>query len=112
MYYRNKNLQPTERKKFEKLALQRLNATAYDKDQWSFAWSGMGAVCLSYCPWSELDDWDFDGTIEGLDLPWAGERLELISRGEAHPNKKEMRQWRRAMCRRLALLGEAVTAWI
>jgi hypothetical protein len=112
MYYRITKLDPIERKKFESLALQRLNATAHHEERWSFAWGSKGAVCLSYCPWSELEDWDFDGTIEGLDLPWGKKRLELISSGEVNPNKNEMRQWREAMCRRLALLGEAFTAWI
>jgi hypothetical protein len=89
-----------------------LNATAYDEEQWSFAWTGKGAVCLSYCPWSEFDDWEFDGTVEGLDLPWNEERLDLIARGEVNPNENELRQWRQAKCRTSALKGEAFAAWI
>jgi hypothetical protein len=92
--------------------LERLNATADDEERWSFAWGSKGAVCFSYCPWSELDDWEFDGTIEGLDLPWSGERVDLIARGEVNPNENELRLWRQAMCRRLALSGEAFTAWV
>jgi len=34
-------------------------------------------------------DWEFDGEIEDLGLPWSPERLELIKRGEADPTEEE-----------------------
>ena len=39
-------------------------------------------------------DWEFDGEIEDLGLPWSPERLELIKRGEADPTEEELHQWR------------------
>jgi hypothetical protein len=102
----------SDRTRLEKLAMERLYATADDVERWSFAWGGAEAVCLSYCPWSELEDWEFDGTTEGLDLPWSNERLGLIKRGEVSLNEEELRQWRQSMCRLLAVRGEAFTAWI
>jgi hypothetical protein len=44
----------SRRKELEKLALERLNASADDPEQWFYAW-GRG-VCLSYCPWSWPED--------------------------------------------------------
>lgn len=90
------------RKKLEKLALERLYATADAEEPWSFVFRTDGALCMSYCPWSETEDQEFDGEIEGLGLVWSPERLELIKRGEADPTEEELHQWRRAKCRKLA----------
>ena len=54
------------------------------------------AVGYLYCPWSKTEDLGFDGTIEGLDLPWSAERLNLIKHGKADPTENELRQWRHA----------------
>ena len=91
-----------DRKKLEQVALDRLLATAHDEEQWSFAFRTEGAVYLPYCPWSVTEDWEFDGGTDGLDLPWAPERLDLITRGEADPTEEELGQWREALCRQLA----------
>jgi hypothetical protein len=91
-----------DRKKLKKLALVRLDATADDDEQWSFLFRTDGCVGYLYCPWSATEDWDFDGTIEGLDLPWSAERLNLIKDGKADPTENELRQWRQAKCRSLA----------
>jgi hypothetical protein len=74
--------------------------------------SQIAPAVIFYCPWSETEDWEFDGTIDGLDLPWSEERLGPIERGEADPNEEELRQWRQAMCRKLATMGEAWIVWI
>ena len=79
-----------DREKLEKLALERLYATADDDEPWSFVFRTDGAFCLFYCPWSETEDWEFDGEIEGLGLPWSPERLKLIKRGEADPTEEEL----------------------
>jgi hypothetical protein len=100
-----------DREKLEKLALERLYATADDEEQWSFVFRTDGAGCLFYCPWSVTEDWEFDGEIEDLGLPWSPERLELIKRGEADPTEEELYQWRRAECRKLAA-GGCWFAWI
>ena len=91
-----------DREKLEKLALERLYATADDDEPWSFVFRTDGALSMNYCPWSETEDWEFDGEIEGLGLPWSPERLKLIKRGEADPTEEELNQWRRAKCRKLA----------
>ena len=85
--------------KREKLALERLYATADDDEPWSFVFRTDGALSMNYCPWSETEDWEFDGEIEGLGLPWSPERLKLIKRGEADPTEEELHQWRRAKCK-------------
>jgi hypothetical protein len=54
------------------------------------------------CPWSVTEDWEFDGSVEGLATVWAPERLDLIKRGESDPSEEELRQWRRAQCYKLA----------
>jgi hypothetical protein len=88
--------------RLSKLALKRLNATADDDERWSFLFRTEGAVDFLYCPYSETEDWDFDGELEGLILPWSPERLSLIKEGKADPNEDELDQWRRAKCRKLA----------
>jgi hypothetical protein len=96
------------RKELEKLALERMHATAHD--QWSYAWAGEGVVILSYCPWSNFEE--FDGDTGGLDLAWSKERLDLIERGEADPDENELAQWRDLKCRRAADAGEGYTVSI
>jgi hypothetical protein len=93
-------LDAATRNRLEKLALERLAATA--DDGWSFLFRTEGAVDFLYCPWSVCEDWDFDGDMEGLALPWTSERRDLIRRGEIDPDDEELRQWRRALCRKLA----------
>jgi hypothetical protein len=101
-----------DRKKLAELALERLEATADDEERWSFLFRTEGAVGFSYCPWSETEDWEFDGQVEGLTLPWTRERLEAISQGE-EPNEEELDQWRRAACAELADGSElSRPAWI
>jgi hypothetical protein len=104
---RNLVMDPLRRKELEKVALERLEASA--DDEWSYAWTGPGRVNLSFCRWSEHDE--FDGTVRGLSLPWTEERLNEIERG-ADPNETELRQWREAMCRQTADAGEANIVWI
>jgi hypothetical protein len=72
-----------------------------DGERWSFIFRTEGVTDFLYCPWWETEDREFDGTIEGLDLSWSPERIELIERGEAEPNKRELLQWRKARCRTL-----------
>jgi hypothetical protein len=60
-------LDTKKRKRLAKLARERLEATAKDDEEWSFLFRTPGAVSLLFCPWSVTDDWEFDGTIEGLE---------------------------------------------
>ena len=103
-------MDPSRRKELEKFALERLNASAYDRDRWSYAWGRKGSVCLSYCMWSEHDK--FDGFTNGLENVWSKERFDLIEAGGAEPSDHELRQWRDVMCRRAADAGDAYTVWI
>ena len=70
-----------DREKLKKLALERLYATADAEEPWSLVFRTDGALCMSYCPWSETEDCEFDGEIEGLGLPWSPERLEASQSG-------------------------------
>jgi hypothetical protein len=107
------NLDTKKRKRLAKLARERVEATAQDDEKWSFLFRTPGAVGLLYCPWSATDDWEFDGTIEGLELPRNSERIEMIRRGNAGPDEEELRQWRRALCSQLAQGSETCWyAWI
>jgi hypothetical protein len=101
-----------DRTKLKKLALERLESTADDKEEWSFLFRTKGSVGLIYCPWSTTDDWDFDGDIEGL--PWIiPERRDAIKQGTADPTEEELGQWRQAKCRELAAGSDWVRpAWI
>jgi hypothetical protein len=96
----------SRRKGLEKFALERLYASADDHHPWSYAWGREGSVCLSYCMWSEHDE--FDGRTKGLENVWSKERFDLIEAGDAEPNEDELRQWRDIMCRRAADAGEGV----
>jgi hypothetical protein len=93
---------PSRRTELEKLALERLHATAHDEEQWSYAFRTDGAVGFLYCPWFVTEGWEFDGETDELELPWRPERRQLIDRGGAEPDEEELRQWRRAKCRALA----------
>jgi hypothetical protein len=50
---------------------------------------------------------EFDGDIDGLDLPWDPSRRDLIAKGEIDPNAKEIRQWQRVRARRSVESGWA-----
>jgi hypothetical protein len=97
-------LEPSDRKKLEELALQRLMATADDaNDPWSFLYRTEGSNNVGYCSWDAGDSAMFDRDLEGLDLPWTPERLDLIKRGEAEPTQEEARQWVEAHCRKMLM---------
>src|SRR5262249_5435589 len=84
-----------------------------EEEEWSFLFRTEGAVSLIYYPWSEVEDLEFDGGVDGLNLPWTPERLDLIKRGKAEPDEEELRQWREATCRQLATGTEwSSVAWI
>lgn len=100
----------SRRKELEKFALERVDATADDHDRWSYAWGRNGSVCLSYCMWSEHEE--FDGDTNGLENLWSKDRLGLIDAGDAEPDEDELRQWRDVMCRRTADAGEGHVVWI
>jgi hypothetical protein len=71
------------------------------------------AYGLLYCPWTATKDWDFDGQIEGLMLPWSPDRLDLIKNSKADLTDEEIAQWRQAKCRQLASGSDwAVPAWV
>lgn len=102
-----------ERRQLEKLACDRLSATADDDEQWSFLFRTDGAESYLYCPWSLVEDREFDGDVEGLSLPWANTRTKLLQQGNAQPTKKELHQWRQAICRNLAAGSDSCwIAWI
>jgi hypothetical protein len=94
-------LDKTDRERLATLAVERLNATADDKEPWSFCFGTPAPVGLVYCPWSVTEDWEFDGETKGLDLPWSAERLDRIKQGD-DPTQEELQQWRRAKCGELA----------
>jgi hypothetical protein len=95
-------LDTASRQKLEKVALDRLLASADDEEQWSFVFRTEGAVSVLYCPWSVAEEWEFDGQTEGLGLQWAPERQKVLKLGQAEPTEEELRQWRKALCRYLA----------
>jgi len=98
----------------EELAWERLNATADDEEQqWSFVSRTEGAVDFPYCPWFETEEWEFHKELEDLELSWSADRRAVIESGEDQPTKEELSEWRRAMCRKLALGSDwSWAAWI
>jgi hypothetical protein len=91
-----------DRQKLERIALDRLLASADDEEQWSFVFRTEAAISALYCAWSVAEQWEFDGQIDGLGLQWTPERQKLLKLGEAEPTEEELRQWRKALCRHLA----------
>src|SRR5262245_26713505 len=106
------SMDQAERSKWGAIALERLTATGGDDDRWSFLFRTEGAQTITYCPWSQTQHMDFDGTIDGLDLPWSDERTGLIESGKAEPTAQELAQWREAMCRALIDSDESWIAHI
>lgn len=105
-------MDPVRRKQLEELAQRRLDATADDEEQFSFLFRTEGSFDYRYCPWWKFEEEDFDGWVQGLDLPWSESRRQQLESGEADPDETELRQWRRAMCRQQAEDGEAFIAYI
>src|SRR5690242_5932627 len=98
------------RKKLEKLALERLRATAIGDEPWSFLFRTAGSISILYCPPFVVEGWTFDGDTEGLALPWPPERRSLIERGDVNPTTQELRQWREA--KRQRAVDEGSECWI
>jgi hypothetical protein len=88
-----------QRQILEELAVRRLKATAHSDEQWSFLFRTEGAMGLVYCPWSWMEDQEFDGDVDRLDLPWTSARKALLRDGDAEPTPLELQQWREANCR-------------
>jgi hypothetical protein len=112
--YESENAMDAKNKqRWGQIAIESLEATADDEEQWSFLFRTPGSIELLYCPWAAADNLDFDGELEGLTLPWSRERLDLIGRGDAEPNDDELAQWRKAMCQHLAAGSDwCRPAWI
>lgn len=103
-------MDPAQRRRLEDLAMQRLQATRLDEEQWSFLFRTEGSLGLIYCPWSAVEDWEFDGDLDGLELPWSDERIEEIEEGD-DPTEAELTEWRRARGRENQLTkGDIVEA--
>lgn len=107
-------MESSRREELVRIALLGLRAPAEigSGERWCHVWGTEGAVSLSYCPLSKYDDEDFWGSSPGLDLEWTVERTKQLDSGEAAPDENELRQWRQALCRRDAEIGEAFVAWI
>lgn len=89
------------RRRLERIAWNHAKGSQDHEEQWSFLFRTDGAVSYMFFPFSGLDDWEFDGDLDGLDLPWSASRIEEIEDG-ADPNDLELEQWRWAKCRALA----------
>jgi hypothetical protein len=101
------------RKGLEELAIERLAATADDEEPWSFLFRTNGSICLSYWPWSEVENYTYHPAMKGLDLPWTPERRKLLEAGDAAPNEEELLQWRWAVAKQMATESEdKVLIWI
>jgi hypothetical protein len=76
-----------------------LRKTKNDDEQWSFLFRTEGSVDLSFREWASIDEEEFTGELDGLDLPWPKQRKEEIEHGAADPTEKELAEWRRARWR-------------
>ena len=97
---------PLSKKKERELcdvALERLNATANDEEEWSFLFRTKGSMDYLYYPWSEAEYLMFepDG-LEGRGLLWSEKRLKELAEETAQPTEEELQQWRVTECYRLA----------
>lgn len=101
-----------ERKKLETIALERLLASGDGDEKWSFLFRTVGSAGLICCRWVTTEDWEFDGEIAGLSLPWPQGRLGQIA-ANSEFTTDELVQWRRAKCQQLAAGSDWSTpAWI
>lgn len=96
-----------------RFALEQAEATASDDEQYSFLFRTPGATDFAYCPYWVTEDWEFDGAIEGLSLPWDQKRIDTLQNSDAELTPEELRQWRRAKCRTVAAGSDrSSTAWV
>ncbi|MBR0878557.1 hypothetical protein JQ608_15455 [Bradyrhizobium liaoningense] len=107
-------MESSRRDELARIALQGLEVSpaAESGQRWGSAWEAEGAISFSYCPRSKYDDEEYWGSSPELDLPWTAERTEKLDSGAADPDESELRQWRDALCRRDAEIGEAFVAWL
>jgi hypothetical protein len=94
-------------------ANQELEKTADDDEQYSFLIRTAGSIDLMYCPYETTAEWDFDGYIGGLKLPWSPDRINQILNENATLTEAELLQWQRAKCQDLAKGSDwCCFAWI
>jgi hypothetical protein len=102
-------MDPVLRRRLERIAWNHVKGSRDHEEQWSFLFRTEGAVSYMFFPLSGLDDWEFDGDLDGLDIPWSAKRIEEIEDG-ADLNDVELEQWRWAKC--LALADGTDWTWI
>ena len=96
-----------------RFALDQVEATREDDEQYSFLFRTPGSLSFTICRYRETEDWEFDGNLGGLDLPWAQARIERLRSSDAGLTPDELQQWRRAKCRQLAAGSDwSSPAWI
>lgn len=91
--------------------IKRIKPTERPADAWygSERWSFLGEPDLAYCPFDY--DADFDGTTDGVTLPWSAARRAAIDAG-ADLTRAEMRQWQRAMAQNRVGDGGPLVIWM
>jgi hypothetical protein len=57
-------INPSMQKRLRKLALDELEKTKDDSEQWSFLFRPEGSVSCVYSPWVQYEDEDFDGEVD------------------------------------------------
>ena len=79
-----------------------LKKTKNDGEKYSFLLRTEGSIDFMYCPYELVEEWEFDGELRGLKLPWSSNRVSEIMNESANLTETELREWRRAKCRALA----------
>ena len=70
------------KRRLERIAWNHANSSRNHEENWSFLFRKEGATSHDFFPLPGLDDWDFDGDVDGLDLPWTPERDLGIERSQ------------------------------
>lgn len=100
-----------ERKRVQELISARLSEDLpvgedwANSPRWRFLYAGIN---YAYCPFDH--HWEFDGTVDGLSLPWSQRRLKAVEEGE-ELTARELKQWQRAMAKSAAI-GDALAAFV
>jgi len=102
-----------DKRRLHELACRLLEATRDDDEQWSFLFRTPGAIDLLYCPWSSVEDLEFNGNVSELRNLLSADRICEIEVGDDALSDDELALWRLCKCRELAKGSDwSLPAWI
>ena len=99
--------------RLRKHAAEQLERSRHDEEQWSFLFRTPGAIGFLYCPWTVVEDWEFEGDLSLIADQLSTDRRQRIERGVDSLTEAELLRLRKRKCEEYAAGSDwSQPAWI